>query len=144
MLFYVLFSYAFMSRLFVDALWSPAGKGLTSWLSFVMSKLWSCHFPIGILGQVWCLIVSIPDLCSLSYFVVKWLTLGNFIKLRLCRNVLVTRWTWTNLHKTDTFVKIPLFRFFYVIVLELYCFKRFGPQSGLTWYLSQINWGHMV
>ena len=25
------------ARLFVDALWSPAGKGLTSWLSFVMS-----------------------------------------------------------------------------------------------------------
>ena len=27
--------------------------------------LWVCHFPIGILGQVWCLIVSIPDLCNL-------------------------------------------------------------------------------
>ena len=26
----------FHARLFVDALWSPAGKGLTSWLSFVM------------------------------------------------------------------------------------------------------------
>ena len=25
-------------------------------------------FPCGILGQVWCLIVSIPDLCHLSYF----------------------------------------------------------------------------
>ena len=25
-----------------------------------------CHFPIGILGQMWCLIVSIPDLCHLS------------------------------------------------------------------------------
>ena len=34
-----------------------------SWLSFVMSK---CE--VGILGQVWCLIVSIPDLCPLSYF----------------------------------------------------------------------------
>ena len=27
-----------------------------------------CHFPIGILGQVWYLNVSIPDLCHLSYF----------------------------------------------------------------------------
>ena len=27
----------FHARLFVDAIWSPAGKGLTSWLSFVMS-----------------------------------------------------------------------------------------------------------
>ena len=28
-----------------------------------------CHFPIGILGQVWYLIVSIPDICTLTYFV---------------------------------------------------------------------------
>ena len=27
-----------------------------------------CYFPIGILGQVWYLIVSIPDLCRLCYF----------------------------------------------------------------------------
>ena len=31
-------------------------------------KLRVCHFPIGILGQVWYLIVSIPDLCTLTYF----------------------------------------------------------------------------
>ena len=30
--------------------------------------LWVCHFPIGILGQVWYLIVSIPDLCTINYF----------------------------------------------------------------------------
>ena len=29
------------ARLFICALWSPAGKGLTSWLSFVVSK---CEF----------------------------------------------------------------------------------------------------
>ena len=28
----------FRARLFIDALWSPAGKGLTSWLLFVMSN----------------------------------------------------------------------------------------------------------
>ena len=27
-----------------------------------------CHFPIGILGQVWYLIALIPDLCTLTYF----------------------------------------------------------------------------
>ena len=53
----------------VDALWSPAGKALTSWVWLVMSN---CDFPIGILGQVWCLIVLIPDLCPLSYFQVVW------------------------------------------------------------------------
>ena len=58
----------FHARLFVDALWSPAGEGLTSWLSFVMSNCDVVTFPVGgILGQVWCLIVSIPDLCPLSY-----------------------------------------------------------------------------
>ena len=30
--------------------------------------LWVCYFPIGILGQVWYLIVLIPDLCTLPYF----------------------------------------------------------------------------
>ena len=30
--------------------------------------LWVWHFPFGILGQVWYLIVSIPDLCTLTYF----------------------------------------------------------------------------
>ena len=51
--------------LFIDAMWSPAGKGLTYWLSFVMSICESVTFQRGILGQVWYLIVSIPDLCSL-------------------------------------------------------------------------------
>ena len=36
--FSVLFLVCFCERLFIDALWSPAGKGLTSWLSFVMSN----------------------------------------------------------------------------------------------------------
>ena len=34
----VLFLLCFHARLFLDALWSPAGRGLTSWLSFVMSN----------------------------------------------------------------------------------------------------------
>ena len=39
------------------------------WLWFVMSNCEFVTFPIGILGQVWYLIVSLPDLCPLSYFV---------------------------------------------------------------------------
>ena len=49
--------------MFIDALWSPAWKGLTFWPSFVMSNYEFVTFAIGSLGQVWCLIVSIPDLC---------------------------------------------------------------------------------
>ena len=55
------------ARLFICALWSPAGKGLTSWLSFVVSICEFITFSIGILGQVWYLIVSVPDLCTLTY-----------------------------------------------------------------------------
>ena len=54
--------------LFITALWSPAGKGLASWLLFVMFSCVFVTFPFGILGQVWYLIVSIPDICRLSYF----------------------------------------------------------------------------
>ena len=57
-----------LSHLFIAALSSPAGKGLTSWLLFVMFNCIFVTFPCGILGRVWCLIVSIPDLCRLSYF----------------------------------------------------------------------------
>ena len=55
-------------RPFIAALWSIAGKGLPYWLSFVMFNCVFVTFPCGILGQVWYLIVLIPDLCCLSYF----------------------------------------------------------------------------
>ena len=45
------------------------GKGLTSWLLFVMSNCVFFTFPYSILCQVWYLIVSIPDLCPISYIV---------------------------------------------------------------------------
>ena len=52
-----------LSRLFNAALWSPEGKALVCdvYYDFVT-------FPFGIIAQVWYLIVSIPDPCSLSYF----------------------------------------------------------------------------
>ena len=34
------------ARLFICALWSPAGKGLTSWLSFVVSNCEFATFPL--------------------------------------------------------------------------------------------------
>ena len=58
-----------LSRLFIAALWSPAWKGLTSRLLFVMFNCVFDTLPYGILGQVWYLIVSIPDLCPLSSFI---------------------------------------------------------------------------
>ena len=55
-------------HLFIADLWSSAGKGLTSWLSFVMFNRVFVTFQCNILSQVWYLILSIPDLCQLSYF----------------------------------------------------------------------------
>ena len=57
-----------LSCMFIAALWLNDGKGLTSWLSFMMSNCEFVAFQCGILGQVWYLVVLIPDLCCLSYF----------------------------------------------------------------------------
>ena len=54
--------FVMLSRLFIAALWSPAGKGLTSWLLFVVSNCDFVTLPCGILGQLWYLIVLISDL----------------------------------------------------------------------------------
>ena len=64
---YLCLVFVMLSRLFIAAVWSPAGKGLTSWLLFVMFNCVFVTFPCGILGQVWYLIVSFPDLCRHSY-----------------------------------------------------------------------------
>ena len=55
-------------RLFIAALRSSEGKGLTSWFLFVMFIVTFVTFTFGILVQVWYLIVSIPDPCCLAYF----------------------------------------------------------------------------
>ena len=58
--------YVFM-RVCLYVLWGHLlGKGWPLG-SRLWCLLWVCHFPIGILGQVWYLIVSIPDLCTLTY-----------------------------------------------------------------------------
>ena len=36
----------FHARMSVDALWSPAGKGLISWLSFVMYNCYDVTLPL--------------------------------------------------------------------------------------------------
>ena len=42
----VLFLLCFRALMSIDALWSPAEKGLTSWLSFVMSNCEVVTFPL--------------------------------------------------------------------------------------------------
>ena len=66
---YLCLVFVMLSRLLIAALWSPVGKGLTSWLSFVMFDCVLVTFPCGNLGKVWYLIASIPNLCRLCNFV---------------------------------------------------------------------------
>ena len=49
---YLCLVFVMLSRLFIAALRSPAGKRVTSWLLFVMSNCDFVTFPCGILGQV--------------------------------------------------------------------------------------------
>ena len=65
---YLCLVFVMLSRLFIAVLWSSIGKGLTSWLLFVIFICDFVTFPFGILGQVWYLIVSIPDPCCILYF----------------------------------------------------------------------------
>ena len=54
---YLCLVFVMLSRLYIAVLWSPAGRGLTSWLLFVMSKFDFVTFPCGIMGQeMWYLI----------------------------------------------------------------------------------------
>ena len=72
--YFVLFLLCFPARLFINVMWSPAGKGLTSWLSFVMSY---CEVvtSIGILGQVW--VLDCIDSRSLpSFLFTKFVQMG--------------------------------------------------------------------
>ena len=64
---YLCLVFVMLLRLFIAALWSPGGKGLTSWLLFVMSNviLLLSHL---VSWDRWYLTVLIPDpetwLCS--------------------------------------------------------------------------------
>ena len=63
---YLCLVFVVLSCLCTSALWSPEGKGLMALVCGVYCDF--VTFPFGVLGQVWCLIVSIPDPCCLSYF----------------------------------------------------------------------------
>ena len=53
----------FIYMCFVVTCWERADL-----LALVCGVCCECHFPIDILVHVWYLIVSIPDLCTLTYF----------------------------------------------------------------------------
>ena len=66
------------ARLFVDALWSPNGKGLTSWLSFVMSNCDGATFPF----------VSWVRGCAWLYLFLIFALFLTFIWIRFSKNII--------------------------------------------------------
>ena len=73
----------FISCVFIAALRSPPGKDWPLGLLVREVLLFFVSFPCGVLGQVWCLIVLIPDLCILTYLVTSWVyVLGLFSHCR--------------------------------------------------------------
>ena len=77
--------YASVYRCLVVTYWERAGL-----LALVCGvKLWIRYFPIGILGQVWYLIVSIPDFCTLAYFVKLFLNFNTDTQSWLLKTILV-------------------------------------------------------
>ena len=64
---YFVFVFVILSCLFLEALWSPAGEGLTSWRSCMRCFLVICYFPFIVLCKVWYLILSIAELCLIPY-----------------------------------------------------------------------------
>ena len=96
-----MFVFAMLSCLFLAGLWSPAGQmtDLLALLCIVFSFVF-VTFPYGVSGQVWYLIVSIPDLCLPLYFyfigylhflktLKKWLNL-NIKVVNMTRNATFT------------------------------------------------------
>ena len=57
-----------LSLLYIAALWSPEGKGLTSWLLFVMFIVILLLSHLVSWDRCGTSIVLIPDPCCLSYF----------------------------------------------------------------------------
>ena len=72
----------FIFCVFIAALKSPAGTSLFACLYVKFSCVF-VSFPCGVLGQMWCLIVLIPDLCIFTYLVTSWVyVLGLFSHCR--------------------------------------------------------------
>ena len=84
LLFFLIF--VMLSCLFIAALLSSAGKGLTSWLSCVCFFFFFFFFfdtiLYGVSGQLWYLIVLIPDRCFFCTFITQ---LYGVYKISQCK-----------------------------------------------------------
>ena len=123
-----------LSRLFIVALWSLAGKELSSWLLLVMFIVFFFTFPCGILSQVWHLIVSFPDLCPLSYFV-------NLFKLKMDKTLNYIRFDHSQrlLLMQNWYIKEYVVCLGYCPHLKIINTYSFWSQHFLHWFIVQAT-----
>ena len=149
----------FCARLFICALWSPAGKGLTSWLSFVVSSVslslshwypgsgvvldcidsWSLHHYLLLYIQYYIFQISIliKGLQSYQqgYHVIRVLEI-NTMRLKLLLDKTVRRWTTAArlcIGHTRLTHSYLLTLCLLLLPADKIC-KQFGPRtSGLVW-----------
>ena len=94
----------FVCYAFVRVCLYVPGIGLTSRLSFVVSY---CEFVI--LGQVWYLIVSIPDICTLTFY---------YSTSIICLQILLPAWP---------IITLPTYSYNYKLHWKLlHCFMIYG------------------
>ena len=93
---YLCLVFLMLLHLFIAAMWSPAGKGLFSWLLLVMFFVFLLLSHV--VSLVWYLIVSFHDLCRLSYFEVnepfKLNALPMLLQTNLPQFITVIRNSW--------------------------------------------------
>ena len=142
--YYLFLLFVMLSRLFIAALWSPAGKRLTSLPSIVMFNCVFVTFLWDILGQVWYLIVSIPDLCRLSYFNFRGISQNGEITLFIMlqsRNCNIANIHFSSIRKKVFSRIFPnlLYRCFTRTVKALICL-----YSGRTHLLTGFKHRHIM
>ena len=121
----------FHARLFVDALWSPAGKGLTCCLSFVMSNCDVVTFPL--VSWVRCGAWLYRFLIFARFLTIKW------FKAALNSEDLITIWIYSKTCVKRPLSKRPQIGFPYQLSLnacQKYCRMLQGEHSAI---LSTFN-----
>ena len=78
----ICFMFVMLSYLFIAALWSPAGKGVSLWGLALLCVMFNCvfvTFPFAVLGQLWYLFVLIPGRCLLTNFLTEKMQIFHFL-----------------------------------------------------------------
>ena len=91
--------------------------------------LWVCHFPIGILGQVWYLIISMPYLCTLLTYIRKG-TVSQYIQMTRCITKTLCTYAYT---QPSLILMFPSFNIVTDTMSMCIIFVLFGEVHDYVW-----------